>query len=128
LAGGRQRTRSTRIAALHAIGGWTDKASAQTLIDVLSSDTEPEPMRKAAGSALTFMTGIRENRNDVGKWQKWWAANVNRDPVEFQNDLLQGRGVRLNWTTIRAERMAEEMRALLSYAYQEAMPEKAKEA
>ena len=59
----RQQPLSTRVAALRAIGGWSDKAAAQTLVDVFTAEAGNEPIAKAAAAGLTFMTGIRENRS-----------------------------------------------------------------
>jgi HEAT repeat protein len=122
-----QQRDSTRVAAIAAVGGYSDKASAKALMDLLVSDAENTEIHAAAGDALAQMTGVRGNGHDPAKWEQWWTANAQKPDDAFENDLLADRAARFVRWQHRHDRLVEEMQSVLSSAYQTA-PEKSREA
>jgi HEAT repeat protein len=116
----RQQRESTRLAAIGAIGNYSDKASAAALIEIAANESEGESFRRAAADALAAMTGIRGNGRDVPKWQQWWAANQQKDDAAFESEILQTRAARFVRWQRRYDRLVEESRSILAEAYQTA--------
>jgi len=40
------------------------------------------------------MTGLRENGQDVQRWEQWWQANQNKPDDQWRVDLLRNRAAR----------------------------------
>jgi HEAT repeat protein len=121
-----QQRDSTRLAAIKAVGTYSDKQSAQALMDLLVSDSENSEIHAAAGDALGKMTGVRGNGHDPVKWQQWWTANAPKPDAAFETDLLTERAARFVRWQHRHDQMVEELQSILSAAYQTA-PEKSRE-
>lgn len=121
-----QQRDSSRLAAIAAVGSYSDKQAAQALMDLLVSDAENTEIHAAAGDALAQITGIRGNGHDPVKWQQWWSASTQKEDAAFENDLLLDRAARFVRWQHRNDRLVEEMQSVLSSAYQ-TVPEKSKE-
>ena len=125
----RQQREATRKSAVRAVGTMADKRAARALVDLVSSDAESPAVRDAAAAALMDMTAMTAGANphDPVQWQRWWAANVNKDDATFERDLLAARSAQLTLLRQRMERVVADAQAKLAAAYQ-LIPDKNKEA
>src|SRR5205807_1031405 len=93
----RQQRESTRVSAIRAVGTMADKLAARALVDLVGSDAESPAVRGGAAAALADMTGssaaavTAANPGDPNPWQRWWAANKDKDDTTFERDLLSAR-------------------------------------
>jgi HEAT repeat protein len=76
---------------VRAIGTFTQKKAARTLVDLLSED-ELEAIQIAAGDALVEMTGRNDLDHDPQKWAQWYAQNSQLSDADFRTLIIRGRG------------------------------------
>lgn len=104
-----------RQPAIRAVGQFDEQEAARALIELLSS---PDPrVRDDAAAGLADMTGLRENRNDVRKWQDWWAMQAGKSPAQFKSDLRSVRADRYPQMVQRYNRLLTATQDALNAAY-----------
>jgi HEAT repeat protein len=126
LAQDRQERETTRVAAIAAVGTYTDKPAAQALVDLLGSDAETSAIHAAAADALVELTGLRGFGRDAVKWRQWWTAQAATPDADFEAQMLRSRSSRFLRMQHRYEQMTSALETLLADAYQ-AAPEKSRE-
>lgn len=114
----RQQPDSLRIACIRALGSLNEKRAAQTLISMLISDEESSDVRTAAADALVQLTGLRENGQDVQRWQQWWSAHASESDDQWRQTLLNDRSARLSELQARYTKLTDEVRNVLTDQYQ----------
>jgi HEAT repeat protein len=98
----------------------TDKRSAHALIDLLSSREERPEIRDAAARGLQEMTGITTFGRDAARWQQWWSQNQDKSEDAFSAELSAARAARYDRLALRAQRLSDEVQALLTEQYRAA--------
>jgi len=80
-----------RQPVIRALGTFTSKAAAQTLLYLLQHD-DNDVVRKEAGDALIAMTGRRDLDHDPTLWGQWWDKNGSLADNQFRDAIIYGRG------------------------------------
>ena len=80
-----------RQPAIRALGGFSRKAAAETLLTLLEHD-DSDPIREAAGNALVEMTGRSDLDHDSSRWADWWQQNGGLPDDKFRDTIIRGRG------------------------------------
>ncbi len=76
----------SRAAVIRAMELLVDKSVAETLVNLLSANSKT--IQVAATDALAEMTGLRENGQDVRRWQQWWKSASNKPDAAWRSDLM----------------------------------------
>ncbi len=126
LASDRQARESTRLAAIAAVGTYSDKTAAGALVNLLSNEAEETAVHNAAADALVELTGLRGFGHDAPKWRHWWNTQASTPEAAFETEVLRARSMRFLHLQHRYQRMTSELELLLYDAYQ-AAPEKSRE-
>jgi HEAT repeat protein len=114
------RNLTIRVAAIRGLGLMCDKAAATTLINLLTSTTEPQEIRNPAADALATLSGESLGR-DVQAWQQWWNVNRGKSDPAFRNDLLTARAARLDALERRNNDLEQEFKNQIDSEYQHAV-------
>ncbi len=114
------RNLTVRVAAIRGLGLMCDKPAAATLINLLTSTTEPQEIRNPAADALAALSGQLLGR-DVQAWQQWWNVNRAKSEPAFRNDLLTARAARLDALERRHNDLEEEFKNQIDSEYQHAV-------
>jgi HEAT repeat protein len=80
-----------RQPVIRALGAFSRKDAAQTLLSLLEHDDSP-PIREAAGNALVEMTGRSDLDHDSSRWAQWWQQNGALPDDQFRAAIIRGRG------------------------------------
>lgn len=118
LINARQQPAPLRIACIRALGTLNEKRAAQTLVGLLTSDEEAAEIRTAAADALVQLTGLRENGQDVQRWQQWWNQRADESEDQWRQSLLNERSARLSELQARYSKLVDEVRNVLTDQYQ----------
>ncbi|HEY1685875.1 MAG TPA: HEAT repeat domain-containing protein [Tepidisphaeraceae bacterium] len=114
----RQQPAALRIACIRALGTMNEKRAAQALIALLTNDQEGGEIRTAAADALVQLTGLRENGQEVPRWQQWWKAHADETDDQWRQNLLNVRSARLSELQGKYSRLVDEIRTVLTDQYQ----------
>jgi len=79
-----------RQPVIRALGIFSQKLAAQTLLDLLHDDQDQ--ISEAAGDALIEMTGRTDFDHDSDKWERWFGQYSNRSDADFREAIIHGRG------------------------------------
>jgi HEAT repeat protein len=79
-----------RQAIVGAMGDFSQKLAAQTLVDLLNHDTD-QGVQNQAASALENMTGLKLG-HDAGRWTSWFQQNSRLNENDFQTTIMRLRG------------------------------------
>ncbi|MGD0769506.1 MAG: HEAT repeat domain-containing protein [Tepidisphaeraceae bacterium] len=79
-----------RQPVIRALGTFSQKLAAQTLLDLLHDDQDQ--ISEAAGDALIEMTGRTDLDHDSDKWAKWFGQYSGFSEEEFGKAIIRGRG------------------------------------
>lgn len=121
---GDKRGESSRRAAIEALGYVSEKRSASTLIELISSDAESVDIRESAMAALRDMTGAQSNGSDVSRWFAWWRENSSLSDAQFKTNVLAGRAARFDELKPGYESLVASLMEVLSRAYRSASDER----
>lgn len=80
-----------RLPVVRALGAFSQKPAAQTLID-LQQHGEDYQIEAAAGDALMEMTGLANFDHDPGRWAQWWQQNQGLSDTDFRVGIIRSRG------------------------------------
>ncbi|MDQ3440351.1 MAG: HEAT repeat domain-containing protein [Planctomycetota bacterium] len=116
----RQLPQTARSAVVRSLAPLADKATATTLIGILTNNAETATTRQIAADELAEMTGLTEHGRDAQRWAQWWAANQNKPDAQFDAEMVAARAARLDRLEPRFDRLVTEMRQLLRENFQEA--------
>jgi HEAT repeat protein len=79
-----------RQPVIRALGAFSQKLAAQTLLDLLHDDNDQ--IRLAAGDGLIEMTGRTDLDHDSDRWTKWFGQHSGNSEEEFRTAIIRGRG------------------------------------
>ena len=79
-----------RQPVIRALGTFSQKLAAQTLLDLLHDDQDQ--IRESAGAALIEMTGRTDLDHDSDRWAKWFGQYSGLSEGEFREAIIRGRG------------------------------------
>ncbi|HEY1921255.1 MAG TPA: HEAT repeat domain-containing protein, partial [Tepidisphaeraceae bacterium] len=85
------RSSDIRQAVIRALGDFSQKPAAQTLLFLMEHD-DNDKIREAAGNALVQMTGRTELDHSSPRWAQWWQDNGNLPDDKFHDLIMMGRG------------------------------------
>jgi HEAT repeat protein len=106
-----------RCAATRAIGTFPEKRAAQVLVTLATQASNPAPLRDAANSALSDLTGLASPPDAPRRWDQWWAEQANQSDAEFKAALLNHRAARYSQAEYQQAQLVEELQAILRDQY-----------
>jgi HEAT repeat protein len=80
-----------REPVIRALGAFTQKPAAETLLYILQHD-DSDAIREAAGNALIQMTGRSDLDHNSSLWSDWWEKNGSLSDDKFREVIIAGRG------------------------------------
>ena len=111
---------SARCAATIALGQMVDKPAAQTLMDLLTSPNEAQPMHDVAAEALGAMSGDSRIGRDVQGWKRWWADYQDKSDPQFRDEILATKATQLAALKRRQSDLESDYCAMLDDVYHSA--------
>jgi HEAT repeat protein len=123
---GRRLSQAARVAVIHALAPLGNKPTAEFLVNLVASDTEPAALRAAAAEELAEMTGDSTRGRDPQLWKQWWANHADKSNEQFEREMLEIRAARLDRIEPKMDRLLVEMRNAYREHFQDA-PAGAKE-
>ncbi|HEY1923059.1 MAG TPA: HEAT repeat domain-containing protein, partial [Tepidisphaeraceae bacterium] len=85
------RPADIRLPVIRALGAFTQKQAAQTLVDLLQHD-ESDQIEAAAGDGLIEMTGLESLDHDPVRWGEWYVKDQALSELDFRNMVISRRG------------------------------------
>ena len=109
-----------RQAIVAAMGGFSQKLAAQTLVDLLNNDPD-QAVQAQAASALSDMTGLKFG-HDPARWASWFDQNNRLSPSDFQAMIMRLRGDAYQQQILDKNRLLHSSVDLLNRLYSRVPP------
>ncbi|MCC6239190.1 MAG: HEAT repeat domain-containing protein [Phycisphaerales bacterium] len=115
---------AVRLAAIRALGMFTERRAAAALISLLETAGESDAIHSAAMDALVYLTGLDDFGGSSYRWRQWWQTSQALDEAAWNQQVLEDRAARLDRLQQRYQLLADELDALIGQQYQLADPER----
>lgn len=119
IASNRQRSiEDIRVAAIRALGSFSEKRAAEALIVLVRNPNESVKVRNKAADALTALSGA-ESSLELRDWNQWWDTNSRRSDVEFHTEMLERKASSREREQARIAMLAGGLEGALRAQYQQ---------
>ncbi|MBC8108700.1 MAG: HEAT repeat domain-containing protein [Anaerolineae bacterium] len=123
IAANRQKSiEDIRLAAIRALGAFSEKSCAETLIALLRNPNESVRIRGRAADALASLSGVEPD--EIRDWDQWWIANSRRNDAEFRAEMLERKAASRERDLARIAQLASTLETSLRAQYQQTPPNK----